>query len=121
MIDKRIRWFMEDKRSELEQITFGDEIQHYITPDTVDGIDVMSVLCYINVEDMTPRQADDLSAMVADGFTPPGKTVSAYVPHLKKVVSHQYAENREAILHSVDAIESRLLDAKALVKSPPNN
>ena len=113
--EDRIRWFEID-RSELEQITFGDEIQTYIAPYTVERRPVVSVVFYMPVPHLSQPYADLLAEAICSVWQP-GLTLAAYIPQLREIRVHQYADSREIILDHVSRVEERFISLKKGVEA----
>lgn len=105
----RLEWLKPDSITEMEQITFGERIRHYIADDCFDGRPVVSVVSHTDVRGLGPDKAD-LFAEGVTRFTPRGGTISGYVLQMDIVVTHQYTNGREAILNVVEAVEKRMLE-----------
>jgi hypothetical protein len=113
---QRLRMITEDQRPNLEQISFGDVMQHYVARGPFKPGQLIDVVRYIKVEGLDTTQIDDLVALISTRFSPKGVIIAKYDDREQAIVSHYYAADHASIVDNVRRIEARLFEAIAEVR-----
>lgn len=102
-------WLIEDRRREMEQVTFGERVQTYIAPDLVDGVQLLSAVSYLDAKGLTKISANYF-ALVFCQCAGPDELFARVPESLDTIIFHHYVPDRATIQEDVRLFEKRMVE-----------
>lgn len=103
-------WVTGDRRTEMEQVTFGPKVQTYVAQDYDGGTPVTTVLYFVNIKNLPHSLAINFAERFC-GITPPEYTVGSMLASLDEyIIFHQYMPRRKIALNRIGTVEKAIIE-----------